>query len=321
MNAKTMKTSFILTVLCLLMLFFLMEKIAWSATPIQAPSQQVLSNSVKTPMPSKPGASTTGTLTKLSGLDVSPKTATLNPNGTPASCPLNLSTGPKGDIRDIRGPIHIPDPRLWVFYTLGGILLLFLAWAFWKWLGKQRSLRSKTDFEIAFEELEKAKALINPEMAERFSVMVSKTIRTYIENRFGIRVTKKTTHEFITRVAAEPSSELNPHSEPLREFLGHCDLAKFARQTLSQEQMEKMVQSAWRFVDETRPQPEGKKVEKRAAPINDDTRAAEKIKDNISGKKRFFRGRLKGGFKWTIRKNTGGSGFNSTHQVVTAGGR
>ena len=146
MNSKTMKTSTVLTVLCLLMLFFLIEKMAWSASAIQPASQQALSNSVTTPMPSNPGASINGKSTSLSGQDVSSKTATLNPNGTPASCPLDLSTGPKGDIRDIRGPIHIPDPRIWVFYALGGILLLFLAWALWKWLRKQRSLRSKTAF-------------------------------------------------------------------------------------------------------------------------------------------------------------------------------
>jgi len=321
MNSKTMKTSAVLTVLCLLMLFFLIEKMAWSASAIQPASQQALSNSVTTPMPSKPGASITGKSKRLSGQDASSKTATLNPNGTPASCPLDLSTGPKGDIRDIRGPIHIPDPRLWVFYALGGILLLFLAWALWKWLRKQKSLRSKTTFEIALEELEKAKALMNPEMAERFSVMVSKTIRKYIENRFDIKVTRKTTHEFITQVAAEPSSELNRHSEPLREFLDHCDLAKFARHTFSQKEMAKMHQSAWRFVEETRPQPKENEAAKSASPIKGNTKAAQTIKDNISGKKRFFRGHLKGGFQWNIRKKAGDSGFNSTHPVVTAGGR
>ena len=225
MTPKTMRPPAVWAVLFILGLFFPAEGMAWSAATTHSTPQQALSNTVAAPIPSK------------------------------SSCPISLSTGPGGDIRDIRGPIHIPDPRLWVFYALGGILLLLLTWIAWKWFSKKKPLHSKKAFEIAFEELEKAKALMTPEMAEKFSVMVSKTIRTYIENRFKMSATRKTTHEFITQVAAEPSSELNHHSEPLREFLVHCDLAKFARQTFSRKQMQKMHRSAWRFVGETRPQP------------------------------------------------------------------
>ena len=162
---------------------------------------------------------------------------------------------------------------------------------------------------------------MNPEMAERFSIMVSKTIRTYIEKRFGMKVTRKTTHEFITQVAAEPSNELNRHREQLREFLSHCDLSKFARYTFNQEQMEKMHQSAWRFVEETRPQPKEIEMAKSASPVKGDTKTTQTINNTISGKKGFFKGHLKDGFPWTISKNTEDPGFNGTHQVVTAGGR
>jgi hypothetical protein len=136
-----------------------------------------------------------------------------------------------------------------------------------------------------------------------------------------MKVTRKTTHEFITQVAAEPSSELNRHSVPLREFLGHCDLAKFARQTFSEEQMGKMHRSAWRFVEKTRPKPKENEVGKNASPVNADAMSAQTIRNNISGKKRFFKEGLKDGFPWTIRKGTGERGFNNAHHVVTAGGR
>ncbi len=225
MTSNTFKQPAVWAIPVLLALFFLAEGLAWGAASSNSVTQQPLSNVITAPIPSK------------------------------SSCPIDLSTGPKGDIRDIRGPIHIPDPRLWLFYALGGILLLLLAWAAWKWFSKRQSHRSKEAFEIAFEELEKAKTLMSPEMAERFSVMVSRTIRTYIENRFRMRATRKTTREFIAQMATEPVSELNLQSKPLREFLCHCDLAKFARQTFSHEQMKKMHQSAWQFVDKTRPQP------------------------------------------------------------------
>jgi len=225
MTPKTINRSAVWAVICLLVLFFMAEGMAWSATPTDSAPPQAIRNTVAAPVPSK------------------------------ASCPISISTGPQGDIRDIRGPIHIPDPHLWLFYALGGILLMLLTWAIWKWFNKRKARRSKEAFEIAFEELEKAKALMTPEMAEKFSVMVSKAIRTYIEKRFRMRATRKTTREFMAQVTAESAGELNLHGEPLRKFLGHCDLAKFARKTFSHEQMKKMHRSAWQFVDKTRPQP------------------------------------------------------------------
>ena len=251
MTQKTMKPFAIWTAIFVLTLFFLAEGAAWSgATP-----QQASGKSVTGQIPPKPGIPATTPPTNPSGKAIASKTGDANPNSASSSCPLPTAAGPKGDIRDIRGPIHIPDPLAWLFYGLGGILLLLLAFSVWKWLRKKHVLHSKKAFEIAFEELEKAKALMTPELAERFSVMVSRTIRTYIENRFQMTATRKTTHEFISQVAAEPSNALNQHHEPLRKFLDHCDLAKFARQTFSKDRMRKMHRSAWRFVEETRPQP------------------------------------------------------------------
>ena len=251
MTQKTMKPFAIWTAIFVLTLFFLAEGAAWGG---EAP-QQASGNAVTAPIPSKPGTPAVKSPLSSSGKAIASKAGDANPNSSPSSCPLPIAAGPKGDIRDIRGPIHIPDPLIWLFYVLGGMLLLLLAFAIWKWLRKKHVLHSKKAFEIAFEELEKAKALMTPEMAERFSVMVSRTIRTYIENRFRMRATRKTTREFMAQMATESGSELNLQRKPLREFLCYCDLAKFARQTLSHEQMKKMHQSAWQFVDKTRPQP------------------------------------------------------------------
>ena len=316
MAPNTFKQPAVWAIPLLLTLFFLAEGLAWSAVSSPSVAQQPLGNVVSAPIPSRIGSTT-----KPPGQGNSSKTAAVNPDGTPSSCPLALSTAPKGDIRDIRGPIHIPDPRLWLYYALCGILLLLMAWATWKWFNKRQLLHSKAAFEVAFEELEKAKSLMTPEMAEGFSIMVSKTIRTYIEKRFRMRATRKTTHEFITQVAAESSSELNRHSETLREFLAHCDMAKFARQTFSREQMQKMHQIAWRFVEETQPKPEEKEVEKDASTVKTEGASSETIENNIHGKKRFFKGCLKGSFPWVPKKEAGSPGFNNTHQVVAAGGR
>ncbi|HIJ41070.1 MAG TPA: hypothetical protein HPP90_08335 [Deltaproteobacteria bacterium] len=182
-----------------------------------------------------------------------------------AAGPLDVGASPIGDIRDIRGPLHIPDPLAWLPYSAVGLVLLLASIWFWKWFRRQRNQREKLPFELALEQLERAKAFMKPETALRFSVMVSDAVRKYIDNRFKIEVTRHTTEEFMRRVAAEPSGEIKVYGDLLNGFLGHCDLAKFARYALSVKQMEEMLQSALHFVDATRPRPEdqkaGRKVE------------------------------------------------------------
>lgn len=171
------------------------------------------------------------------------------------------------DIRDIRGPLHIPDPLVWLYYAIGACLALGAAAGAWRWFRRHKAPRAKRAFEIAFEQLERAKALMNPELADAFSVAVSDAVRTYIEKRFQVRVTRHTTEEFMARIGSEPVGDLTEYSDLLHDFLGHCDLAKFARCVLTINQMQEMHQSAWEFVDGTRPRPEEKTAEqKRAVP-------------------------------------------------------
>ena len=182
-----------------------------------------------------------------------------------AAGPLDVGASPIGDIRDIRGPLHIPDPLAWLTYVAAGFVLLLASIWFWKWFRRQRKEREKLPFELAFEQLERAKAFMKPETAVKFSVMVSDAVRKYIENRFKIEVTRHTTEEFMSGLGCRTIGGNQKYGDLLNGFLGHCDLAKFARYALSVKQMEEMLQSALHFVDATRPRPEdqkaGRKVE------------------------------------------------------------
>ncbi len=160
------------------------------------------------------------------------------------------------DIRDIRGPLHLPDPVAWLMYAGAGLLLLLAAAGFWKWLRRRKTEREKPAFELALEQLEHAKAFMKPETADKFSVMVSDAVRGYIEKRFEMKVTRSTTEEFMKRIAVDSPREIRPYEDLLNGFLRYCDLAKFARYALTQKQMEEMIQSAVHFVDATKPRPE-----------------------------------------------------------------
>ena len=231
------------------------------------------------------------------------------------SSPTAVPSSIADDIRDIRGPLHIPDPLLWLYYAVGGCLFLIGAAAAWRWLRRRKVLRAKLAFEIAFEQLKRAKALMKPETGDEFSVAVSNAIRTYIESRFGLRVTRHTTEEFMTRIAAEPSGDLGKYADLLHNFLEHCDLAKFARYTLTLDQMKGMHRSAWDFVDKTRPRPEEKTADKKLE------RSGEEITITAQSKLLTLIGSLWAkGQRLIPKKTMAPVGLNGNSAVV-AGGR
>ncbi len=174
-------------------------------------------------------------------------TASLTP-AAPVAAPTSAVTE---DIRDIRPPYHISPGWLWLAWTVGGVALAALSYGLWRWRHRLPGLRPKLPFELALEELEAARELMQPEHARAFSIRVSEVVRLYIEVRFATRAAHRTTEEFLYDCLAETASRLSAQRELLGEFLHHCDLAKFARWVLSVPEMEAMLQSASNFVRET----------------------------------------------------------------------
>lgn len=155
------------------------------------------------------------------------------------------------DIRDIRGPKHVPSPWLWPLWLAGGAALAALLYAGWLWNRRRTLAAALLPYEIALARLEEARALMQPENAREFSIVVSEIVRQYIEKRFRVWAARRTTEEFLHNLLEPSDSLLTSHRTLLAEFLRHCDLAKFARWILSTEEMETMLQSACRFVRET----------------------------------------------------------------------
>ncbi len=155
------------------------------------------------------------------------------------------------DIRDIRGPKHIPSPWLWPVWLAGGVALAALLYAAWLW-NRRRALGSVLlPYEIALADLEEARALMQPENAREFSIAVSEIVRQYIEERFRVLAARRTTEEFLHDLLEQSDALLMSHRGLLADFLQHCDLAKFACWILSIDEMETMLKSAHTFVLET----------------------------------------------------------------------
>jgi len=183
----------------------------------------------------------------LASLSAFALTQTNSVKPAPAAAPNAMTQ----DIRDIRGPKHIPSPWLWPAWLAGSLALTALGYAAWRWNRRRALAAAKLPYEIALDRLEEARALMQPENAREFSITVSEIVRHYIEDRFHVGAARRTTEEFLYDLLESSDALLASHRSLLGDFLVHCDLAKFARWILSIEEMESMLQSARTFVIET----------------------------------------------------------------------
>ena len=87
--------------------------------------------------------------------------------------------------------------------------------------------------------------------ARAFGTAASELIRDYIEKRFNVIATQRTTEEFLQALLQSSNEALARHRSLLAEFLQQCDFVKFAGDSLAVADMEALFQSARRFVLET----------------------------------------------------------------------
>jgi hypothetical protein len=155
------------------------------------------------------------------------------------------------DIRDIRGPKVVPGS--WVLpAVLGGAIVVALcAYALWHRRRRETRRRSLTLSEQALERLENTRPLMRPATAREFGIAASEVIRSYIEKRFDVIATQRTTEEFLQTLLQSSNDMLARHRSLLEEFLQQCDFVKFAAGSLAITDMESLFRSARGFVLET----------------------------------------------------------------------
>jgi hypothetical protein len=152
----------------------------------------------------------------------------------------------EGDIRDIRGPIFVLPG--WVLPALiaAAAILALGVYGFWRWR-RRRPARRLLPYEIALQRLEDIRTLMQPANAPAFTTAASDIVRCYIEQRFNVASTRRTTEEFL-RGLETPNAALARYQLPLGEFLQGCDFVKFAAMSLTTPHMESLRQSARAFV-------------------------------------------------------------------------
>jgi hypothetical protein len=163
----------------------------------------------------------------------------------------------KADLRPALGklPPRAPPPAArWPWILIGLILLAvtgplavkgYLVW--------RRRARRRSAYEIARARLNRLLARPRPtaEQVDAFYVELSGIVRRYLEDRFELRAPELTTEEFLASVGESPDLS-REHQALLREFLRQADLVKFAGVQPSNEDIERSIEAARRFLEETR---------------------------------------------------------------------
>jgi hypothetical protein len=154
------------------------------------------------------------------------------------------------DIRDIRQPRHLPTPIAWFAVAAGVIFLATAACASWRWF-RRRKLLGCAPYEIALQQLEDARRLMDSDQAREYCFAVSEIIRNYLELQFHLHAPRLTTEEFLRDLVEVRETMLASHRSLLGDFLQHCDLAKFAGWRYSKPALEEMHGTAADFVRQT----------------------------------------------------------------------
>ena len=156
------------------------------------------------------------------------------------------------DIRDIRGPKAVSGAWFIPVVLVGAALVgLWAAYATRKWRHRGADRRKLTLSEQTLERLDGTRSLMQAATAREFGIAASEVIRDYIERRFNVIATQRTTEEFLQTLLQSSNEALARHRSLLAEFLQQCDFVKFAGASLAVTDMEALLQSARRFVLQT----------------------------------------------------------------------
>lgn len=171
---------------------------------------------------------------------------------------LVLPSQPTGtnslDIRPLKGPVEIPSNFAWLWWIVAVALVALAAWFIWRklWLKKAEPKRAVIipPHRKAKDQLRHAAELMSDPY--KFCSLVSDVLRGYVEERFQLKAPERTTEEFMGELRT--SVKLHPnHKSLLEDFLVRCDLVKFARFEPTVPELEGLLDSAYRFVEETAP--------------------------------------------------------------------
>ncbi|MEM7673652.1 MAG: DUF4381 family protein, partial [Verrucomicrobiota bacterium] len=129
----------------------------------------------------------------------------------------------------------IPEYIWWIGLITLAVLTLLIIWMVRAARGSSEEISQKINpLNIALEAIKSLEGRIGELEAREFSSEVSEIVRRYIEQACEIPAQEQTTEEFLQSIQSHPffTQEIKEH---LERFLGLCDMAKFAQQSVDSE--------------------------------------------------------------------------------------
>jgi hypothetical protein len=153
------------------------------------------------------------------------------------------------DIHEIAPPVDYSLVPPWVIYgsiALGALLLGVIAW----WIRKrlQRPKPSQSPRDRALAELNRIVHEMEMITPYEFSIAVSDILRRYVTEQYQLPVTRQTSFEFLSMLA-KTSPFSADEAAVLEDFLGRCDLIKFARYDATPDDSQRLLEEARQFVE------------------------------------------------------------------------
>ena len=162
------------------------------------------------------------------------------------------------DIRGLKDMVEIPTGNEWIWWLLVAVAVLVVA-GIVAWFIRRHLAKCSAELAppppppphvVAWERLQRALDLIHE--TEWFCIEVSHIIRVYLEERFSLHASDRTTEEFLLEL--QSSRRLaGEHKQLLANFLSECDMVKFAKAELPEQELRGLHEAASRLVGETQP--------------------------------------------------------------------
>jgi Domain of unknown function (DUF4381) len=152
------------------------------------------------------------------------------------------------DFHEIAPPVEYSLVPPWVIYAsivVGVALVGLIVWWWRKRSRRPKPIRSPRDRALdALAQVEREMETMTP---YQFSIAVSDILRGYVTEQYALPVTRQTSVEFLS-LLAKSSPFSADETSLLEDFLGRCDLIKFARYDATIHDSQLLLEEATQFV-------------------------------------------------------------------------
>jgi len=160
------------------------------------------------------------------------------------------------EIRDIRGPVEIPNPYKKPV-TTAGIVIFIVALSVIIFLYRRLRGSFRKDppplpdpHTRAIDAIVSSRKLLSETTAEDYTLTLSEALRDYISEILDMKAGEQTSDEFLKKISSTKKGLIpEKQAAKLEDFLAQCDLVKFARIPLTERELETLYTSARSFVD------------------------------------------------------------------------